>query len=177
MSPECLSFRCRVESYLADGLSREQRLDFRAHLRACPDCREIALEQDSTLIFGALPVSADARADEREALSILENVRAAIAVRQASAKLSPVRSARPARRYAAAGTLAACLALLAFYGSFASHPAASRSPEAVRIAPPPAVSAPEPLAPASATIYEWNPGTGADTEPKIVWIVDRSFDI
>jgi hypothetical protein len=31
--------------------------------------------------------------------------------------------------------------------------------------------------PASATIYEWNPGTGSPGDPKIVWIVDRSLDL
>jgi hypothetical protein len=31
--------------------------------------------------------------------------------------------------------------------------------------------------PATATIYEWNPGTASPGDPKIVWIVDRSLDL
>ena len=184
MNPDCTGFRSRVEGYLSDSLPREERQGFRAHLRACPDCRDIALQQDSTLIFGALPAGPDGDRDtEREALSILENVRGAIAIRQASARLSPPRSRRPARRYGAAGGLAACVAALLFFNSSslrrseARRPARSIAAESGRRAPAPAVSTPEPLAPASATIYEWNPGAASDAGPKIVWIVDRSFDI
>jgi putative zinc finger protein len=184
VTPDCAGFRGRVEGYLADALGRAERTEFRAHLRACPDCRDIALQQDSTLIFGALPAALPGDRDAgQEALSILENVRGAIAIRQASAKLSPGRSRRPGRRYGAAGGLAACVAALLFFNSSslrrseARRPARPLAAESGRRAPAPAISTPEPLAPASATIYEWNPGAASDAEPKIVWIVDRSFDI
>ncbi len=195
MSPDCVSFRSRVEGYLSDSLPREEARQFRAHLRACPDCREIAIEQDSTLIFGlaalAEPVSRGPEA-ELEARAILENVRGAIAIREAARRLSPDPAPGPARRVAAAGAMAACLAALLFLNSSESpnlvatapvpRPQPSRAaigaaPETARRPALPALAAPEPLAPASATIYEWNPGPGSEAGPKIVWIVDRSFDI
>jgi hypothetical protein len=35
----------------------------------------------------------------------------------------------------------------------------------------------EALAPATATVYEWNPASNSPDDPKIVWIVDRSLDL
>lgn len=191
MRPDCVTFRSRVEAYLGEALPREQRKEFRSHLRACPDCRAIALEQDSTLIFG-LGVAAAAgsprdRESELEAMAILENVRGAIAIRQAARRIAPEPVRGPGRRLAAGGALAACLVTAVFLNSSNSPSLMatarpSRAPQAAaprsaRSLAPPALPAPQPLSPASATIYEWNPGPGSETEPKIVWIVDRSFDI
>jgi anti-sigma factor RsiW len=166
----CAGFSSRLADYASDALPRPERSALKAHLGSCPDCRREAVELDPTILFG---LASSSEVDETEARRILSNVRGAIAIAEASRRMSP--AARPARRLRSAGGIAAVVAAVALLHPF--H--LPRRPDAAASSPVPAAAA-EPAAasgivPASATIYEWN--TGADTDAKVVWIVDRSLDI
>jgi hypothetical protein len=144
------------------------------------------LELDPAAVFGLAlspqpPVSAE---DSRE---ILENVRIAIAIRQASRKIErPPAGGLGVRRTAAAVAAAALLSLTASSPmtrrsvSSASHSPAARpapAPSAFARAAASSDRSDDALAPATATVYEWNPGANSPDDPKIVWIVDRSLDL
>lgn len=184
MSSPCLDAR-RMESFLCDALGRAERAAATEHVRSCADCRLRALESDPSVVF-RLALAREPAVSEEESRQVLENVRVAIAIRQASRKIEPPpASGLGMRRTAAALAAAALLSLTA------SSPMARRSASSARIAPaaPPAgapssfarASAPErsddAVAPATATVYEWNPGANSPDDPKIVWIVDRSLDL
>ena len=184
MSSACLDSR-RLDWFLSGELDRTARRAAIEHLRDCSDCRLRALELDPAAVF-ELALSPQAPVSAEESQEILENVRIAIAIRQASRKIErPSAGGLGARRAAAAIAAAALLSLTA------SSPMTRRSiPSAPHsTAPPPAAvpsafaraAAPDrsddALAPATATVYEWNPGANSPDDPKIVWIVDRSLDL
>jgi hypothetical protein len=180
VTADCRALSARIADYRHDRLAEEDRRAFRRHIAECEECRDEAIASEPTLVFAVAPPEA---VGEEEARTILENVRAALAVREAGRRLE--RGALRGRRTAAGLGIAAILAL-AF-----SVPLARRSPAvataAARPSVPPGIAGAanrivrpggeEPSMPASATIYEWNPGTGSPEDPKIVWIVDRSLDL
>lgn len=182
MSALCPPVASLSEEYRADRLTEADRREFRAHLLACEECRRTAIRHDPAILFAL--ASAPPVSDDAEARAILEHVKAALAVRDASRKLDRSASERHGRRAAAAVGAAALIAL-----TF-SAPLTRRRPPAVlasragissrirnaatKIVRP---GADEPSLPSSATIYEWNPGAASPDDPKIVWIVDRSLDL
>lgn len=179
MTDACGSLAARVEAYRDDRLAGEERRAFRDHLASCASCRGEAIASEPTLVFAV--AAAPRPVADAEARAILENVKAAIAVREAGRRLE--NGAHRGRRPAAALGAAAILAL-AFSAPLArrpSAPVAARPPApagiagaANRIVRP---GGEESSMPTSATIYEWNPGTASPDDPKIVWIVDRSLDL
>ena len=183
MSAACLDAP-RLDSYLADALDRAERSAATEHLRSCADCRLRALEIDPSVVF-RLALSAGPAVSEEESRQILENVRVAISIRQASRRIEPA-PAGPGMRRTAAALAAAALLSLTVSSPKARRPAsAARVSSAAAAAPSPSAfaraTAPdrsdEALAPATATVYEWNPGANSPDDPKIVWIVDRSLDL
>lgn len=179
MTGPCGSAAGRVEAYRRERLPEAERRAFRAHLSECDSCRREALAADPTLIFAAAP--APPPVGDAEARAILENVKAAIAVREADRRLRGD-GARRGRRSAAALAAAALLAL-----TFSAPLARRRPGVSVARSSPAGIAgtanrilrpgSEEPSMPSSATIYEWNPGTASPDDPKIVWIVDRSLDL
>ena len=173
-----------IESLLSGELVREERSRVVAHLRSCGECRREALRLDPTVVF-RLAASREAHVSDEESRAILENVRAAISLREASRKLERMPShAWGVRRAAAALAGAVLLSLTASSPMVRRHPASASIPTQRRPAPPASFAravAPdrsdEALAPATATVYEWNPGENSPDDPKIVWIVDRSLDL
>ncbi len=172
-----------MNSFLADDLDRQARRAAAEHLRDCGDCRLRALDRDPSVVF-RLALSPQPAVSDEESQEILENVRIAIAIRRASRKIEkPSLGGLGARRTAAAVAAAALLSLTA--SSPMTRRSASPVPQASSPRPSAAAfargSAPdrsdEALAPATATIYEWNPATNSPDDPKIVWIVDRSLDL
>jgi hypothetical protein len=179
VTPDCRSLRGRWNAYAADRLAPADHRAFRQHIAACVSCQRAALEEDPVRIFAA---SRPEELAPEQARAILDNVRAAVAIRQASRRIRP----HSARRRSRQALAAASLALLALVPSLSYRrrpPAPVADPRASEIAPEPSaqlppVDGPDAMVPASATIYEWNPTRAAgDDGPKIVWIVDRSLDI
>ena len=179
MSEACRSFEARVDAYREDRLGGDERRAWREHLAACAACRDAAIAAEPTLVFAVAPPAA--AVDDAQARAILENVKAAIAVRDAARRAKS--GTRRGRRAAAALATAAALAL-----AFSAPLSRRRAPAAAaRSAVPAGIAgaanrivrpgSEEPSMPASATIYEWNPGTTSPEDPKIVWIVDRSLDL
>jgi putative zinc finger protein len=178
----CPSVLALSDAYREDRLSREERRDFRAHLVSCDECRRMAMARDPAILFALAPAPVD-EGGEAEARAILENVRAALAIRDTSRKLDHSVSARHGRRTAAAVGAAALLALTFSAPLTRRRPlpvsTAAAAPRGIRNAATKIVrpGADEPSLPSSATIYEWNPGAASPDDPKIVWIVDRSLDL
>ena len=182
VSAVCPPLSALSKSYREDRLSPEERRQFRAHLSSCEPCRSRAIAADPTMIFAVAP--APAPTDAAESRAILENVKAAVAIREASRRLDRSAGVAHGRRAATAVGAAALLAL-AFSAPLVRRPisvAAAASPRSSRISNA-ATKIVRPGAedsssmPSSATIYEWNPGTTSPDDPKIVWIVDRSLDL
>jgi hypothetical protein len=182
VSAACLDQR-GLESFLADDLDRSARRSAGDHLRDCGDCRLRALEADPSVVF-RLALSPEPAVSAEESQEILENVRIAIAIRQASRKIErPPLGGLGVRRTAAALAAAALLSLTA------SSPMTRRSGRSASPSPvpsPPAAAfahaaspdrSDDALAPATARVYEWNPASNSPDDPKIVWIVDRSLDL
>ena len=181
MSATCPVPAASIEAYRLDAVPEAERRALRAHLVACPACRDRAIAADPTMLFGLAPAPAPSSGDA-EARQILENVRAALAVRSASRK---VERAHGRQGWRAAAVVAAAT-LLALTSSTSRRPravtaSASRAARggfqdaATKVVRPGADESPS--MPSSATIYEWNPGTASPDDPKIVWIVDRSLDL
>lgn len=178
MTFDCADARARWEEYLAERLPEEARRQVRNHLAGCPLCQEHAAGFEPALLFATLP---PAEVSSEEMDRILSGVRAGIALKKAESRLG---APRPRRRIRAWASSAAVLALLlAMPGTPARRQAPRRlagagPAPAVPGAPGSFVPAAQPTVdrkiPASATIYDWNPGGG---EPRVVWIVDRSLDI
>jgi len=180
VSVDCRALPARLDAYRRDDLADGDRRAFRRHLAECAECRSEAIASEPTLVFAVAPAET---VGEAEARTILENVRAALAVREAARRLE---RAAPRARRAAAGLGVAAILALAFSAPLARRPrtiaaGAARPPApsgiagaANRIVRP---GGDEPSMPATATIYEWNPGTASPEDPKIVWIVDRSLDL
>ena len=182
MSSPCLD-ELRMDSFLSDSLGRADRAAAADHVRSCADCRLRALEGDPAAVF-RLALSPEPSVSDEETRQILENVRVAIAIRQASRRIErPAASWPGLRRTAAALAAAALLSLTASSpmsrtSRRAASPARGSSPAPsafVRAAAP--ERSDDALAPATATVYEWNPGANSPDDPKIVWIVDRSLDL
>jgi anti-sigma factor RsiW len=180
MSAACPVPDSSIAAYRRDDVSEPERRALRAHLSACPACRDRAIAADATLIFGLAP--AQAPADDGDARRVLENVRAALAMRTASRKIERGH----ARHGLRAAAVVAAAALLALTSSAPRRPLAATASEAPRprngfqnaatkIVRPGGDDSPS--MPSSATIYEWNPGSASPDDPKIVWIVDRSLDL
>jgi len=178
----CSSLSALSDGYRKDRLSEEERRQWRAHLASCEACRNRVIGADPTMIFALAPTPVPVT-DDRETRAILENVKAAIAIREVSRRLDGPASARHGRRAAAAVGTAALLALT-LSAPLTRRPA---SVPAARPAAPNRISnaatkivrpgAEDSSLPSSATIYEWNPGPASPDDPKIVWIVDRSLDL
>lgn len=182
----CSELRPLVSAYLADRLSAAARSEFRAHLTGCGECRSAAAETEPTLLFAAPP-----RDEERpdEVRMVLANVRAAIAVREMERRIEkPAASDRAHRRAVVGLASAAALAGLALLTPRAQAPllpsasttgasAMAFTPAASAITPVRLSKSLEPVAPSSATVYEWNTNRGKADGMKIVWIVDRSLDL
>lgn len=47
----CESYRELLPAYLDDSLDEVRRTGLRAHLRACPECRDFAIDLEPTLLF------------------------------------------------------------------------------------------------------------------------------
>ncbi|MGH9440730.1 MAG: hypothetical protein ACRD16_00485 [Thermoanaerobaculia bacterium] len=172
-------------SFLSDELDRASRAAATEHLRACADCRLRALESDPAVVF-RLALAPEPPVSEEESRQILENVRVAIAIREASRKIErPAAAGLGFRRSAAAFAAVALLSLTV------SSPVTRRSAARPRISPASSLSsAPsafaraaatersdDTLSPATARVYEWTPRANSPDDPKIVWIVDRSLDL
>jgi len=182
MSAGCPPVVALSEAYRDERLSGDDRREFRAHLVSCDECRRTAIRHDPAILFALAPAPAP-EAGDAEARAILENVRAALAIRDASRKLDRSVSARHGRRTAAAVGIAALVALTFSAPMSRRRPlpvsTAAAAPRGIRNAATKIVrpGAEEPSLPSSATIYEWNPGAASPDDPKIVWIVDRSLDL
>jgi Putative zinc-finger len=168
----------RVDAYLSDALTADQRIAFRDHLSGCADCRRAAEAVDPTLRFARGGRVETPAADVER---VWNAVRTGVSLIEAQRRVSR----RPARRRSPGAAAAAALALL----TLLLRPGGSvRPPATPRTAAIPASATPGPgLAPAShlaspdappsnATVYDWNPGAGRE-EPRVVWIVDRGLDI
>jgi len=180
MNSLCPSADARIDAYLRELLPESDRRDLRAHLAECSGCRDRAIAADPAMIFAiARPVPSDDAGDE--ARLVLENVKAALAVRSASRKIDRSHARHGLR--AAAAVAAAVLIALTSSSARRSRVAATAARAttrnfqnaATKIVRPGADESPS--MPSSATIYEWNPGTASPNDPKIVWIVDRSLDL
>lgn len=181
MTEPCRALAARVDAYREERLPAAERRAFREHLAACAPCRSAAIAAEPTLVFAVAPPAPPV--GDSEARAILENVKAAIAVREAARRAES--GGRHGRRSAVALATAAALAL-AFSTPLVRRPVSSPA-AAARPARPAGIAgaanrivrpgSEEPSMPSSATIYEWNPGTASPEDPKIVWIVDRSLDL
>jgi hypothetical protein len=184
LSSPCLDTRA-LDSFLSGELDRTGRAAAANHLRGCGDCRLRALETDPTVVF-RLALSPGPSVSEDESRAILENVRVAIAIRQASRKIERAPAGGLGARRTAAALAAAALLSLTASSPTARHPVSPErlSPATRPAAVPPAFAraavsdrSDDALSPATATLYEWNPGANSPDDPKIVWIVDRSIDL
>jgi len=181
MSVPCPSADARIDAYRRESLPESDRRDLRAHLAECSGCRDRAIAADPAMIFAiARPAPSD-DADVQARL-VLENVKAALAVRSASRKIDRSHARHGLR--AAAAVAAAVLIALTSSSARRSRTVAATAARATtgnlqnaatKIVRPGADESPS--MPSSATIYEWNPGTASPNDPKIVWIVDRSLDL
>jgi predicted anti-sigma-YlaC factor YlaD len=52
---QCNEFRDALEGYLADTLTADDRMAFREHLGSCEPCRNLAVAEEPTLMFAAMP--------------------------------------------------------------------------------------------------------------------------
>ncbi|HTR05045.1 MAG TPA: zf-HC2 domain-containing protein [Thermoanaerobaculia bacterium] len=187
MSALCGIVREGLHDYLADALPAPQRRILREHLAVCEICRGEAASRDASLVF-ARAFETDAPASETEA--ILASVRTGVAHIEAERRVA---AGRRSRRPAAAAAVAAAAALLAVAVPGALSRRAPPPTAVAAVAPVPTEApapvpsvpdvAAEPAAlpgtgtlPASATVYDLNPGAGRE-EPRVVWIVDRGLDI
>jgi hypothetical protein len=186
MSSSCLD-GLQMDSFLSDSLGRADRAAATDHVRSCADCRLRALERDPSAVF-RLAASPEPSVSEDETRRILENVRVAIAIREASRKIEQAPAGGMGMRRTAAALAAA--ALLSLTASSPMSRTSRRAASPARESSAREASAPsafaraaasersdDALAPATATVYEWNPGANSPDDPKIVWIVDRSLDL
>jgi anti-sigma factor RsiW len=180
----CERARAALPEYLAESLGEADRRALRDHLAVCAACRAEAAAADPTLLFA---FANPPEVSSAEVASVVESVRAGIALRQAERRIAPPAPSPPSRRGARAAAVAAVLLLTLAISSGPprSAPTAPSAPavksveaaSAAQNAPGVSVVAsPEgaPKASGGATVYDWNPGAG---EPRVVWIVDGSLDI
>jgi len=178
----CERTRAALPEYLAETLGESGRREVRGHLAVCAACRAEAASADPTLLFA---FSNPPEVSSAEVASVVESVRAGIALREAERRIAPPAprraSGRAARAAAAAAVLLLTLAISSGPPGSAPPAPAGKSVEAASAGPTAlpgvaAVASPEgaPKASGGATVYDWNPGAG---EPRVVWIVDGSLDI
>jgi anti-sigma factor RsiW len=180
----CERTRAALPAYLAESLGESERRALRDHLAVCAACQAEAAAADPTVLFA---FANPPEVSPAEVASVVESVRAGIALRQAERRIAPPAPYRPSRRGARAAAVAAVLLLTLAISSGPprSVPSAPSAPAVKSLEaasagqnPTPGVSvvaSPEGAPKASgATVYDWNPGAG---EPRVVWIVDGSLDI
>jgi len=182
MSVPCPSADARIDAYRREALPESDRRYLRAHLAECSGCRDRAIAADPAMIFAIVPPRDSGDDADAQARLVLENVKAALAVRSASRKIDRSHARHGLR--AAAAVAAAVLIALTSSSARRSRSVAATAARATtrnfqnaatKIVRPGADESPS--MPSSATIYEWNPGTASPNDPKIVWIVDRSLDL
>jgi len=180
MSARCSESVERLAGYFDESLPAADRRTLREHLSECGSCRDEAAAFEPSVVFARFrpeEVSAE------DVARVLAGVRAGLALKETERKLATARS-RGRHRVAAIGSAAALAAMTLVL------PASRRQPAPAPTAATAPVEAPAPAAgfapvserdanrtfPADATIYDLNPGAGS-SEPRVVWIVDRSLDI
>ncbi|HEX7253613.1 MAG TPA: zf-HC2 domain-containing protein [Thermoanaerobaculia bacterium] len=178
MTFSCAEARARWDDYASEALQASERQAVREHLAECGSCRDEAVSADPVLLFSQI---GSPRAEAEDVEQILAGVRAGIAFRQTERRFAQ----RPARGWASVAVIAALLLLLsgqrtsrAPVNPRAGSAAASRSAE-VEVPAAPAASAvpeatPNTSSSGNATIYDWSSDR---SQPRVVWIVDRSLDI
>jgi len=178
VSFSCADTRARWEDYAAEALEAGERRAVREHLEECPSCREEAASADPGLLFSQM-ASAEVSAEDIE--RVLTGVRAGIAFKQTERRFAP----RPARAWASVAAIAALMLLLS--GERTSRPPMSprsgseTAPRSAAVEVPAASTAgpvpeavPKTSSTGDATIYDWSSDR---SQPRVVWIVDRSLDI
>jgi len=180
MTFSCAETRARWEGYSAEALAAEERRAVREHLAECGSCREEAASADPSLLFSQ---TASARVADEDIAQVLAGVRAGIAFKRTERRFAKF-TQRPARGWASVAAIAAVLLLMS--GQRTSHapmnPRASSENASSTAIEVPAATAASPLPEAApktsssgnATIYDWSSDR---SQPRVVWIVDRSLDI
>jgi predicted anti-sigma-YlaC factor YlaD len=174
----CAETRARWEGYAAEALEAGERRAIREHLAECESCREEAAPADPGLLFSQM---ASARVSDEDVEQVLAGVRAGIAFKRTERRFTR----RPARGWASVAMIAVVLLLLsgqrtgrAPMNPRAGSETASRSMAvevpAASATPPLPEAAPETSSSGNATVYDWSSDR---SQPRVVWIVDRSLDI
>jgi hypothetical protein len=187
MSISCQETRALFALYGAEALESARRREVREHLTACQPCRAEAEGFDEGLLFA---FAGREEVTPHEVEQVLAGVRAGLDWKRVERRVAPARRIRGRRGFLAAAAALVALTLAIPELSPRPEPSAPMAPKAVRVEPDspaspaltegqPAVLSPSSgpangTVPASATIYDWNPGSG---QPRVVWIVDRSLDI
>ena len=178
MSFSCAETRARWEDYAAEALPVSERRAIREHLAECGSCRDEAASADPVLLFSQM---ASSPVSDEDVEQVLAGVRAGIAFKQTERRFAQ----RPARGWASVAVIAALLLLLS--GQRTSR--APVNPRAGSATPSRSAEAEVPAAPAASPVPEANPNTSSSgnatvydwssdrSQPRVVWIVDRSLDI
>jgi len=181
VSFSCAEARALWEGYAAEALEAGERRAVRAHLEECSSCREEAAFVDPGLLFAPM---ASARVSAEDVEGVLAGVRAGIAFKQTERRFAQ----RPARGWASVAMIAALLMLLSGQrtnrspmnpmnpsaGSESASGSAAVEVPAASAASPVPEAAPQTSSSGNATIYDWSSDR---SQPRVVWIVDRSLDI
>jgi predicted anti-sigma-YlaC factor YlaD len=179
MTFSCAETRARWEGYAAEALEARERRAVREHLAECESCREEAAPADPGLLFSQM---ASARVSDEDVEQVLAGVRAGIAFKRTERRFAR----RPARGWATVAMIAVVLLLLsgqrtgrAPMNTRAGSETAARGtavevPAASAAASPLPEAAPKTSSSGSATVYDWSSDR---SQPRVVWIVDRSLDI
>ncbi|HKD11250.1 MAG TPA: zf-HC2 domain-containing protein [Thermoanaerobaculia bacterium] len=187
MSISCQETRALFALYGAEALDSLKRREMREHLTACQPCRAEAEGTDEGLLFAFAGLE---EVTPQEVERVLAGVRAGLDWKRVERRVAPARPFRGRRGFLAAAAALVALTLAIPELSPRPEPSAPTPAKTVRLEPDPSASPvltqgqPAVLSPssgttngttpASATIYDWNPGSG---QPRVVWIVDRSLDI
>ena len=178
MTFSCAETRARWEGYAAEALEAGERRAVRDHLAECESCREEAAPADPGLLFSQM---ASARVSDEEVEQVLAGVRAGIAFKRTERRFAR----RPARGWASVAMIAVVLLLLSSQrtgraptnpraGSETASRSAAVEVPAESAASPLSEGAPKPSSSGNATVYDWSSDR---SQPRVVWIVDRSLDI
>jgi predicted anti-sigma-YlaC factor YlaD len=174
----CAETRARWEGYAAEALEAEERRAVREHLAECESCREEAAPADPGLLFSQM---VSARVSDEDVEQVLAGVRAGIAFKRTERRFAR----RPARGWASVAMIAVVLLLLSSQrtgrapmnpragSETASRSVAAEIPAASAAFPLPE-AAPKASSSGNATVYDWSSDR---SQPRVVWIVDRSLDI
>lgn len=180
MTFSCAETRARWEDYAAEALQASERQAIREHLAECGPCRNDAASADPVLLFSQV---APDRVSDEDVEQVLAGVRAGIAFKQTERRFAQ----RPARGWASVAVIAALLLLLSGQrtsrapvnpsaGSATATVSSSAEVEvpAVPAASPVPEANPNTSSSGNATVYDWSSDR---SQPRVVWIVDRSLDI